>query len=132
MKIKKIIIIIVIILLCGCVKKAKLNDINYNNLISKLDNKDTFILSININDNNEYTKNLNTIIETYNINIINIDVDDLNDKEKKDLKKKLKYENVNTLLFIKDGLEDNPNNRVEEDMNVEQMIEIFKKTSYID
>ena len=115
--------------ICACEKKAKLIDINYNELIDKIDNNENFVLSIKDNDSanyKSYEKNLKKVIEDYYINVYSINIEEIKDKKL--------FDNITNscAIFIKNSKEVNSYLRIKENMSYEQMIEIFKGAEYID
>ena len=134
---KRIIIILIIFsfLVIGCTKKASIDNTNYNELMNKITKDESFVLAI-INDKDkeykEFNNNLNKIVKDYNINVTYININKLDNKEIKEIKKIVNYDKTPTLAFIKEGIEDNSNNRIIGNISVDRMIEIFRNAEYID
>ena len=134
---KRIIIILIIFsfLIIGCTKKASIDNTNYNELMNKITKDESFVLAT-INDKDkeykEFNNNLNKIVKDYNINVTYININKLDNKEIKEIKKIVNYDKTPTLAFIKEGIEDNSNNRITGNISVDRMIEIFRNAEYID
>ena len=136
MKISKILtIIIVLFMVVGCTKKASIKNTSYDEIMRKINNNETFILALINNEDKEYKRfnnNLKTIVKDYNINVSYLNVNNLNTTQLEEIKAIVNYEDTPILVYIKEGIEDNPNNRIIGDISIDRMIEIFKSAGYID
>lgn len=136
MKISKILtIIIVLFMIVGCTKKASIKNTSYDEIMRKINNNETFILALINNEDKEYktfNNNLKTIVKDYNINVSYLNVNNLNTTQLEEIKAIVNYEDTPILVYIKEGIEDNPNNRIIGDISIDRMIEIFKNAGYID
>ena len=128
-------IIIVLFMIVGCTKKASIKNTSYDEIMRKINNNETFILALINNEDKEYktfNNNLKTIVKDYNINVSYLNVNNLNTTQLEEIKAIVNYEDTPILVYIKEGIEDNPNNRIIGDISIDRMIEIFKNAGYID
>ena len=128
-------IIIVLFMIVGCTKKASIKNTSYDEIMRKINNNETFILALINNEDKEYktfNNNLKTIVKDYNINVSYLNINKLNTTQLEEIKAIVNYEDTPILVYIKEGIEDNPNNRIIGDISVDRMIEIFKSAGYID
>lgn len=133
---KKILILMIIpiLMLCGCSKKTY-TEINYDNLKQKVENKEDFILFIGADSCSHcatYKTTLNSIIDEYNVDVYYIDIDKLSQSENSYLNALAPYTGTPTTVFIENGKEESPYNRIEGDMDYEYVVEKLKKNKYIE
>ena len=101
---KKILLIFLLIfLLVGC-SSGKYSKLDYQELMNKLENKDTFILLVNdeSEDGKLLRNTLNKILEENNLSAYEINPNDITQDEKNKIRDYFSYENV-SIIFIKDG-----------------------------
>lgn len=139
---KKNIIICIILLIIGFsigysifTIDNNLVKLNYNEIIEKLDNKETFILCISrttcIHCNN-YKPKLKKVASKYNIKIYYTNVDNYTKKELEDFSSRISFDGSTPVtLFIKDGEEKTTATRIEGDVSVNKIIDKLKKNSFI-
>ncbi len=102
-KIFLILSVLIIIVVTGCSNSSSnLEKINLENLYSKLENKETFIVYFAKDDNTVLEKKLNTILENNNLTGYLVNVNKISDEEKIKLQPTITYED-NSIVFIIDG-----------------------------
>ena len=142
MKNKKIILIITIILLIVTLtftflitKKNNLIKINYNEVISKIENKETFVLCVSASECmhcNDYKPKLKKIANEYDIKVYHVNVDEFNDNDYKTFKKKLSFDGSTPItIFFKEGTEKTTATRIEGNVKSEKIIDKLKSNGYI-
>ena len=142
MKAKNIIIlIIIIIILIGITlvfinnSKNNLIKLDYDEIIEKIDNKDSFVLVIsrtNCSHCASYKPKLKKVANKYNIKIYYIDTDLLDKDTLTKFNTKLSFDgSTPTTVFIKNGEEETTATRIEGDVPVERIIDKLKKNGFI-
>lgn len=145
MKIKKILIICLIIaILVGAFyllinssdnNKNNLIKLSYDEIINKIDNKESFVLVIsrtNCSHCANYKPKLKEVAGKYNIKIYYIDTDELDKETLTKFTQKMSFDgSTPTTLFIKDGEEKTTATRIEGDVSEERLIEKLKKNGFI-
>ena len=145
MKTKEKIIILVgicLMVLLGAViadrimAKSYLSKISYDEVIKKLDNKDTFVLLISQTTCSHcatYKPKLKEITKDYNLDIYYIDYDTESSSDQKDF---LNYFHLSgatpTTMFIKEGHEVSVLNRLEGDFGVKKVVKQLQKLGFIE
>ena len=102
---KKIIFtILLMFVIVGC--SGNYNKLSCNKLITKLENKDTFILFVGNNTTNSKSlKNtLNTVLKQNNLEAYEINSTSISQDEKNTLRKYFSYEDI-SIIFFKDGID---------------------------
>ncbi len=99
---KKIIlsIVLTIFLLTGC-SSSKLSTLSYDELNTKLSNKETFILYL-ANDDNKLEDKLESILSENNLEGYKINISDITLEQKNTLETKIYYEDA-CIVFIING-----------------------------
>ena len=144
MKLKKKIIIlcsVALILLVGAIIVDKIvsenyfSSITYQEVITKMDHKENFVLCISqttCNHCQSYKPKLEKVANKYKVNICYIDIDLLDDEEQK---KFSKYVNINggtpSTVFIKGGEEKTAANRINGDVSTDKIIQKLEKHGFI-
>ena len=132
MKNKKNIIMIIVICLLGVgigyllfnSSDNGLVELNYNELTTKIENKEDFVVCISrttCSHCNDYKPKLRKVANKYKINIYYTDIDKYN---KTDLEK--------FTIFIKNGEEKTTATRIEGDVSTDKIIDKLKKNGFID
>lgn len=145
MKLKKKVIIlcvVALILLIGALVADKMlsknyfNEITFNEIITKMNEKDSFVLCISqttCNHCQSYKPKLEKVANKYNVNIYYIDVDLLTEEEKKEL---TKYVSISggtpSTIFIKNGTEKTAANRINGDVSTTKIIQKLKQHGFIE
>ena len=115
MKRKIIILSIILLLTCAC-SGSSLKNINLKSLNNMLNNKETFILYLTdeSNDGNVLKKTLSNVSKDNKIVSYYLNNESLNDKDKKELKNIITFENTNIIIFIKKGTEETVLTRIDD------------------
>ena len=104
---KKIAMIFLLLLTVTACSSSYLSKLNYKKLMTKLDNKESFVLYLNNEDESGLTlKNtLQTVCKDNNIKCFYLNTDNLDEDELDSLKEKITFEDSNIIVFIKEGKE---------------------------
>ena len=142
MKKNKIILIglIIIILLTSTIiilgNKSNLIKLNYNEVIEKINNKETFILCISAKNCvhcQNYKPKLKKISNEYNIKIYYIDTDTIDKNNYEEFKKQLNFDGSTPVtIFIKDGQEKTTATRINGDASSRTIISKLKTNDFIE
>lgn len=134
---KKIILIIMvcgILLLTGCSHTIKYTKLNFSQIETKLENKETFVLIISSSTCPNCVVYKEVIEKTKikdKLRIYYINVDDLMEEEYSKLYSKYAYSATPTTIFIKNGIEESTYNRIIGRISSNELIEQLKKQGYI-
>lgn len=115
MKRKIVILSVILLLTCAC-SGSSLKKINLKSLNNMLDKKETFILYLTdeSNDGNVLKKTLSNVSKDNNITSYYLNTESLNDKDEKELKNIITFENTNIIIFIKKGTEETVLTRIDD------------------
>lgn len=104
---KKITMIFLLLLTVTACSSSYLSKLNYKKLMTKLDNKESFVLYLTNEDESGLTlKNtLQTVSKDNNIKCFYLNTDNLDEDELDSLKEKITFEDSNIIVFIKEGKE---------------------------
>ena len=104
---KKIAMIFLLLLTVTACSSSYLSKLNYKKLMTKLDNKESFVLYLTNEDESGLTlKNtLQTVCKDNNIKCFYLNTDNLDEDELDSLKEKITFEDSNIIVFIKEGKE---------------------------
>lgn len=109
--------------------------LNYNEILEKVDNKESFILCVSASECTHcksYKPKLKKISNDYDIKIYYTDVDKFNDNDYEEFKDKFSFDGgTPTTIFFKDGKEKTTATRIEGDISLERTIDKFKKNGFI-
>ena len=110
-------------------------NISYNELIEKINNKDTFALCVsrvNCSHCKSYKPKLNKITKDYNIIIYYTDIDKYTKKEYESFKEKISFDGgTPTTIFFKEGEEKTTATRIEGDASLEKIVNKLKQNGFI-
>ena len=95
-----IIVLLLTIFLTAC-SKSKIQSVSMNELKEKINNKETFVLSISSTDDT-LENTLNSILEQYDFKAYKINLNKLNDEENRYLKLQYDYTDP-SIIFIIEG-----------------------------
>lgn len=138
------IIIISIVILIGIISFLIINNnlsnnlkkINYNEINTMLENKDSFVLCISrttCTHCNSFKPKLKEVANEKNITIYYIDIDKESKENQDKLSEKLSFDgSTPTTIFIKNGEEKTSANRIEGDVSKKKIIEKLKVNKVID
>ena len=135
---KLVLVLLSCFMLVGCTGLKTYEKISYKKLMSKLDNKESFILYIgssNCGACADFKPTLEAVIKKYQVKVYYIDSYKLSDEQYRELNNVISYGgSTPTVAFIKDGAEgENPTyNRIKGSRDQDYVIEKFKKNGYIE
>lgn len=128
-----VILLFTIIITYG--NKSNLIELNYNEVLEKIENKEDFVLCISATDCvhcQDYKPKLKKISKEYDIKIYYINRDKLNDKEYEEFKTKLSFDGgTPTTIFFKNGAEKTTATRIEGNDKIEKIITKLKNNGFI-
>ena len=139
-----IIIIISIILLIGIISVLILNNnsqsnlkkVNYNEVNSMIENKESFVLCISrttCSHCNDFKPKLNEVAKKYDKTIYYIDIDKETEENQEKFNELISFDgSTPTTVFIKDGEEQTTANRIEGDTTKGVIIKKLKANKVID
>ena len=144
MKVKRKVIILVcicLIILIGAfiadriLGKTYFNEIKYNEVIEKIDNKESFVLLISQTDCTHcisYKPKLEDVANEHKINIYYIDVDLLSEEENNNLNSYINFSSTPITVFLKNGEETTVATRINGDASKEKIEKKLKTNGFID
>lgn len=110
--------------------------LNYDEIMEKMDNNESFVLCISrttCSHCNVYKPKLRKVANKYDIKIYYTDVDKYSKNDLKDFNSKISFDGgTPTTLFIKDGEEKTTATRIEGDVSIEKIVDKLKKNGFID
>ena len=117
-------------------KNNKLVELDYNEVISKLNNKESFVLCIsrtNCSHCIDYKPKLRRVANEYDTYIYFIDVDKYDKKDLEAFNSRISFDGSTPVtVFIKDGEEKTTATRIEGDVSVDRIVNKLKKNGFID
>lgn len=130
------IVLILIIFILFINKENNLIELKVNDVIAKIDNKESFILCISAtycDHCNNYKPKLEKIANEYNIKIYYIDFDKYDSKEQNEFKTYISFDGSTPVtVFIKEGKENTTSNRINGDVSSYKIVEKFKSNGFIE
>lgn len=115
--------------------KTYLNEIEYKELIEKIENKEDIVLLISQTTCTHcisYKPKLEEVANEYKLNVYYIDVDLLSDEEEEKLKSYISYSSTPITVFLKKGEETTVANRINGDASKEKIEKKLKSNGFID
>lgn len=116
-------------------EKDKFISLNYNEIINKVNNKDSFVLCVSASDCihcQDYKPKLKSIANKYNIDIFYTDVDTFSEENYERFKTEFSFDgSTPTTIFFNDGEEKTTATRIEGDVSTEKIINKLKKNGFI-
>lgn len=106
-------------------------DIDYTELMEKIDNKEDFILFIyqtGCSHCESFEPKLNEVIKKYNLEIYAINLKDLDDIQYEKVKNRTFVSGTPTTVYFKDGKKED---KITGDKSLEKLISFLKKAGYI-
>lgn len=143
-KTKKRIIILIIICIIALVggffldkslSKEYLVEIKYDEVMKKIDKKDTFVLLLSQTTCShcaEYKPKLSRVAKKYKVMVYYLETDQLKEKEEKELKKKFSFSGTPTTVFVIKGDEKTAATRINGDATEEKIISKLKSNGFIE
>lgn len=143
MKNKKNIIIIIIVIGLGIGlgyllfnNNDNLIELNYNELESKIENKEDFVVCISrttCSHCNNYKPKLRNVANKYKINIYYTDIDKYTKTDFEKFNNLISFDGGTPVtIFIKNGEEKTTATRIEGDVSTDKIIDKLKKNGFID
>ena len=140
---KKAIIIVVIclIVLIGAfiadslLSKSYLKQLKYEAVMEKLENKETFVLLLSQTTCShcaEFKPKLAKVAKKYEAEIYYIEVNLINEEQKKKFKEYINYSSTPTTVFIRNGEEATSANRISGNVSEEKIVDKLKSNGFID
>lgn len=130
-----ILFIIIISVYYIATKKDNLVKLNYQEIIEKIENKESFVLCITAKKCvhcNEYKPKLKKISNDYDIIIYYTDINNFKDSEYEEFKVKFSFDgSTPTTIFFKDGEEKTTATRIEGNEKFEKIINKLKTNGFI-
>ena len=140
---KKAIIIIVIcliLLICGIIgdrmlSKSNLEEIKYDQMMKKVDNKESFVVLFSQTTCShcmDFKPKLEKVSNEFNIKIYYLETDLLDEDTYAELKKKFSFSGTPTTIFVVKGEEKSAATRINGDVSKEKIISKLKSNGFID
>lgn len=138
----KLILGILIIIFVGIIigyfifnKNNNLIKLDYNDIVNKIDNKESFVLCVSrttCSHCQSYKPKLQKVANKYNIKIYYTDIDTYNKDELNDFNSRITFDGGTPVtLFIKNGEEKTTATRIIGDVSSEKIIDKLKKNDFI-
>lgn len=116
--------------------KGKLVELTYSDVMTKLDNEETFVLCISKTTCShcaDYKPRLEKVAKEYGIDLYFIDIDKYSDEEQDDFVSKITFDgSTPTTVFIKNGTEETTANRIFGAVNTNKIVEKLKNNGFIE
>ncbi len=134
---KKIIIIFLLFLCFGltaCMGPSTYDEISFDDLMEKIDNKDDFLLLIGSSTCTAcqgFKPTINKIITEYKMDIKYIDVNKLSDDQSDELLAHFRFSGTPIIVFVKNGKEKDPHNRIVGNQKYSKVVKKLKENGYI-
>lgn len=130
-----LLVIVFILIMNKNTNKSKLYELNVNEVIEKIENKENFILCVSqttCSHCNSYKPKLEQVSKKYDIEIFYIDIDKYNEEERNLFQNNVSFDGATPItIFFKDGYETTTSNRISGNVSTEKIIEKFKKNNFI-
>ena len=132
---KKLIILTLIvistIMFTGCSNNNVINEINFDELEEKIDNKDSFILEIiqtGCSHCEEFSPRFKAVLKTNNLEAYSLNIYNLNNEEREKFNDLITISGTPTVIFFEKGKEEN---RISGAVSNEKIEEELKGSGYI-
>ncbi len=127
--------LILLIVLYNYFNRSRLYELNVDNVIEKINNKDSFILCISATyceHCKEYKPKLEDISQKYELDIYYIDFDKYSENEQQLFRNYISFDGSTPVtLFIKNGEEETTVNRINGNVSKDKIISKFKSNGFI-
>lgn len=131
-----IIILVILAIFIWSLRKNNLVSINYDEIMEKVNNKESFVLCISNTECthcNDYKPKLKKVANKYNVKIYYTDVDLFNDEDYNDFKVNFSFDGGTPItIFIINGEERTTATRINGDVSIEKIINKLKKNGFIE
>lgn len=128
-------VILSLVLFTGCSELKTYEELSFDQVMEKLDNKEDFILFIGSSQCSHclsYEPKLKQVIKEYQVKVYYIDVYELSDEENGRFNARISYGNATPItVFIKKGEETSTYNRIRGDQDTETIVKMFQKNGFI-
>lgn len=128
-------LLIIILLIYNNNNKSRLYEINTDEVIEKVNNKESFILCISAtycDHCNSYKPKLEKISKKYQIDIYYLDYDKYSSNKQEEFRNYISFDGGTPVtLFINEGIEKTTVNRINGNVSEEKIIEKFKNNGFI-
>lgn len=134
-----ILFIVCLIILIGALIGYKLFDktylklIKYDEIVEKIQNKETFVLMLSqttCHNCTNFKPKLEKFAKNNKFIVYYIEVDKLSDDDKKALNLQISFDSTPTTVFIKEGYEKTAASRIVGDVDTDTIIRKFKSNGY--
>lgn len=115
--------------------KDYLKEIKYNEVVKKIENKDSFVLLLSQTTCShcmDYKPKLAKVAKKYKVEIFYLETDLLDDDTHKELKTYFNFSGTPTTVFVIDGEEKTAANRINGDTSEQKIINKLKSNGFID
>ncbi len=132
--ISTLVIMFIILLVLMGITKGEVKEITFKEYMTKIENKESFILYIGSSDCShcfEYSRTLGRVIKNHEVTFYYVDIKNFNQEEINKLKSKVRYEGTPTTAFIVDGEEKSTYQRIVGSEDYDYIINRLKETGYI-
>ena len=135
---KKILIITILLFtvvgLTGCGKYNGYTEVSYNELLTKLENKDTFVIVLGSSTCSAcamYETTMEKVIKKNQVEIFYLDIAKLNEEDKAKFNSKFVIAGTPTTVFIENGVETSTYNRITSAASYAEVVKALEKHGYI-
>lgn len=125
---------VLILFVTGCGGKSTYTELSYQQLVDKLENKDSFVLVIGSETCQhcaDYKVTMEKVIKKNNIEIFYINLAGLSNEDYAKLYSKYTVSSTPTTLFIKNGEEESTYNRIAGAKSYADVVNTLKKQGYL-
>lgn len=129
-----LILLLPLIVGCNSSKLKEYEEISYDEFITKIDNKDDFILfigSATCSHCASFKTTINSIIQKYQIKIYYIDINKFNVDQENKFRSYINFGGTPTTVFIYSGEEKTTYNRINGNLGYDKVVDRLTKEGYI-
>jgi len=120
--------------LTGCGKYSKYTEVSYSELLTKMENKDTFVIVLGSSTCSAcamYEKTMEKVIKKNQVEIFYLDIAKLNEEDKVKFNSKFVIAGTPTTVFIENGVETSTYNRITSAASYTDVVKALEKHGYI-
>lgn len=134
---KKVFLLIIMLLplLAGCGSKlTTYEEIEYDEFIEKIENKDDFILFIGSSTCQHcdaFKETVKSVVKKYQIKIYYIDIHKFTEQQSNKFKTYINFSSTPTTVFIYNGIEKTTYNRINGNLSYDKVIDKLTKAGFI-
>ena len=129
-KIFLILIVLISVLITGC-SNSSLKELTLNELKEKLNNKETFIVYFDNNEQNSLKEKIESITDEYNLKTFIVNTNKISDEERIDFQTTINYE-IPSIVFIINGIDSSKLSHVTStDITKKEIIARLKDMNFI-